>query len=97
MSEIETYIAGEQFFGGGGLFEGPQAGRENLGLFLSAQCGLRGNEPKAPTHQRPRGRDPPSCPRGGFNGERPLHGSCILEDRAARKTNSLFVSALSQP
>jgi len=97
MSEIETYIAGEQFFGGGGLFEGPQAGRENLGLFLSAQCGLRGNEPKAPTHQRPRGRDPPSCPRGGFNGERLLHASCILWGKGSAEAKSLLVSTLSQP
>ena len=36
MSEIETYIAVEQFFGGGGLFEGPQAGRETWGSFISA-------------------------------------------------------------
>jgi len=43
MSEIETYIAVEQFFGGGGLFEGPQA--IEPGAFFCAL--LQGNEPKA--------------------------------------------------
>jgi len=37
MSEIETYIAVEQFFGGGGLFGGLQAIKTGAFFMLSRQ------------------------------------------------------------